>query len=101
MNSTVGKELQRLTGYIETLAAQRDEARRQLRKAQEEAADLRNELKKTLEELHKARLDVEYLTISHKLAENPQAVAQAREAIKGMVRRVDKAIALLKSDARI
>lgn len=94
-------ELQDLSRYIGILAAQRDEAREQLKTAREEIADLNYQLAALREELHRKSLDVEFLSLSHKLADSPQAVADARSTVKRMLTRVDKAIALIKEDARI
>ena len=101
MDSSVAKELQALTHKVEALAAQRDNALDRLKEANEEIADLRHQLDKALQDLHRKDLDVEFLTLSHKLADTPQALADARATVKGMIARVDKAIALLKEDARI
>lgn len=97
----MAKSLQSLAEKLEKLASQRDEARALLKEAREEIADLHYRLAMKEEELKKANLDVRYLSVSHKLAENPQALADARATVKGMLARVDKAIALLKDDARI
>ena len=86
---------------IETLASQRDEALAELKKAREEITDLKRRLSEVSEELHSKNLDVEFLTLSHKLAQTPGALAEARTTVRRMLAKVDKAIALLKEDARI
>ena len=86
---------------IETLASQRDEALAELKKAREEITDLKRRLSEVSEELHSKNLDVEFLTLSHKLAQTPGALAEARTTVRRMIAKVDKAIALLKEDARI
>lgn len=86
---------------IETLASQRDEALAELKKAREEITDLKRRLSEVSEELHSKNLDVEFLTLSHKLAQTPGALAEARTTVRKMIAKVDKAIALLKEDARI
>lgn len=101
MESSVPLELRQLSSKIELLAAQRDEAVEALRESREEAEDLKRRLKAMQEELHSKTLDVEYLTVSHKLADNPEALAQARAKIREMIGRIDKAVAMLKEDARI
>lgn len=101
LDSTATDGLQALARNIETLANQRDEALAALRKAREENADLRYEMGLMREELQRKTLDAEYLSLSHKLAEGPQALAEARATVRGLIARIDKAIALLKEDARI
>lgn len=101
LDSTAKEELRRLSQGIERLAVQRDEARAALRAAREEIADLRRETAALKESLRQRELDVEYLTVSRRLADNPQSLADARKTVRGMLAKVEKAIALLKEDARI
>lgn len=101
LDSTVSSFLQTLSGQIEVLASQRDAARAALDRTREEMADLKFQLARTREELHKAKLDVEFLTLSRKLADSPDALVDARITVKRMLAKVDKALALLKEDARI
>lgn len=98
MESSASEELQALSAMISRLASQRDEAREALAKARREISDLAVELELTREELHARTLDVEFLSVSHKLAEGPQALADARRVVRGMIARVDRALDLLKSD---
>lgn len=101
LDSSIANVLQSLSLNVEKLAAQRDEALALLKQAREEISDLNQQLSVTKEDLHKRDLDVEFLTVSHKLADNPQALAEARNTVKGMLAKVEKAISLLKEDARI
>ena len=99
MESSLTRELQELSAMVSTLAAQRDEALGKLDKALEEVADLQRQLEADRKEAHRKDLDIEFLTVSHKLADSPEALARARATVKGMLARVEKAIALLKGDA--
>lgn len=101
METPITVELRNLTRKMEILAAQRDDVIGKLRNAEEEISDLRRELEETRTKLHESRLDVEYLTVSHRLADNPGALAEARNTVRKMMAEVDEAIALLKSDAQI
>lgn len=101
LDSEVRNGIQALIGKANLLAAQRDEAERELLKAREEIADLRYKLGKTQEELHATTLDAQYLSLSHKLADNPQALAEARAILRRLIAKVDKAIGMLREDARI
>ena len=101
MDSSLSKELRELALHLESLASQRDEAVSLLNRANEEISDLRHQIAGLQEELHKKNLDVEYLTVSPKLADTPGALYDARTTVRRMLTRVEKAIALLKEDARI
>lgn len=101
MDSSFSKELLAMAENIRALATQRDEAESSLRQVQEELADLKRELETAREEIHKKDLDIEFLTLSHKLADNPGALAEARATVRRLISRIDKAIALLNEDARL
>lgn len=101
MDSSFSQELIEMSRKIEILAAQRDEARSELAKAREEISDLKGLLAIAEEDLHKKSLDVEFLTLSRKLADTPQALAEARATMKRILGKVDHALMLLKEDAGI
>lgn len=86
---------------VETLAGQRDAARKQLAEARGEIDSLKGELGETRKALQAKELDVEFLTVSRKLAESPQALAEARASVRRLLRHVERAMALLKEDARL
>ena len=67
---------------------------RRCRELEEANADLQYQLRQTQSELEQSRRDAEFLTLSHRLAESPAALVQARK----MIRRVDKAISLAGDD---
>lgn len=58
-------------------------------------AALLAENKELKNELHKARLDNQFLTLSHRLADTPDALAESRKMIADMIRDIDKCIAQL------
>lgn len=76
-----------------------------LRAAETENARLRAQLDDTHARLDETRaerdralLDVEFLTVSHRLADSPEAIRSARTRISRMIRTIDKCITLLKDD---
>lgn len=71
---------------------------RRCRELEEANADLQYQLRQTQSELEQSRRDAEFLTLSHRLAESPAALVQARKIIASMIRRVDKAISLAGDD---
>lgn len=101
MESRLSEELQELYRKVGVIAAQRDEALAAGKRLERENSDLREELEATRQALAQSRTDAEYLSLSHKLADNPEALAQARTTVRKMIGRLDRAIALLKDDARI
>lgn len=101
MESSFSNEIRELSRQIETLATQRDEARQALKRAREEVADLQLRLEESEKATKRMSLDIEYLTLSHKLADTPQKLAEARATLRRLIARVDKAISLVRDDARI
>lgn len=83
---------------IEQLADSRDDALKRCDALEKEIAALRLDLQNCRKDLHQARLDAQFLSLSHKLADSPQALAEARHIIGGLIRKVDAAIALVKND---
>ncbi len=83
---------------INRLATQRDDAIARCARLEDKIADLQAELKDTGKRLEKALLDVEFLTVSHRLADTPEALADTRKLIEGLIRKVDSAIRLVKND---
>lgn len=101
MDSTITARLGRLARQIEVLTARRDEALERLEATRKEADGLKERIRDLEERLRRSDLDVSYLKLSHKLADSPQALADARSIIGGLIRKVETAIALLKNDPQI
>lgn len=64
-------------------------------------ADLSDRLDEASQERDKALMDVEYLTLSHRLADTPEALVNARREVARLIRVVDRCITLLKDDPQI
>lgn len=58
--------------------------------------DLTHENTRLREELASARRDAEFLSMSHRLAGDPESLVQARRRISGMIREIDRCISQLK-----
>lgn len=82
---------------IARLKALRDE-NAQLRARVE---DLGTRLAEATAERDKALKDVEYLTLSHRLADTPEALVNARREVARLIRVVDRCITLLKDDPQL
>ena len=101
MESSFSDEMREISRMVEILASQRDDALKELKVAREEAEILRLELAEAQKDLHKKNLDIEFLTLSHKLADSPQSLAEARATVRRLKAGVEKAISLLRDDAGI
>ena len=101
MGTTLTVRLGSLLTKAEEIASQRDEAMAEVRELKEENFRLERELRDTLRDLEQCRLDNEYLRLSHKLADDPQSLADSRRIVKKLIGRIDKALRLIADDAQI
>lgn len=63
-----------------------------------ENENLRQELKETQELLKKTAVDVEFLTMSHRLADSPDSIISTRRRIARLIRTIDNCISMLKEE---
>lgn len=101
MGNDLSVLLASLQQKISMLAAQRDDALQRLEVALKNNDKLKEQLENSQRLLQQRNMDAEFLSVSHKLADNPQALADARATIKKMILRVEKAIRLLEEDAAL
>lgn len=94
---------QSLISILQQLEVRQNELRSQMaslqqrnRELEEENADLRRKEAEALKVRDKALLDVEYLSVSHKLADNPDTLADTRRVIAGLIKNIDRCIDMLK-----
>ncbi len=64
----------------------------------QQVESLRTDLKDAAKRIEKLELDISFLRISHKLADSPDSIIEARRHISALIRRLDTSIALLKED---
>ncbi|MDE6811715.1 MAG: hypothetical protein K2J15_05130 [Muribaculaceae bacterium] len=83
---------------IALLSERRDRAESRCLELEKQIADLSATIRDKDQQLNEARLEIEFLTLSHRLADSPEALANARNTISRIIRKVDSAIALIKSD---
>lgn len=83
---------------IALLAENCDKAEARCLELEKKIADLSASVKDKDEQLRRANLEIEFLTLSHRLADTPEALANARLTIARIIRKVDSAIALIKAD---
>ncbi len=86
---------------IEQLAKQRDEAIAAQDALTQEAEELRQELEECREQLSEARMEVDFLTVSHRLADSPANLISARRRLQRLIAKIDRCVSLLKEDADI
>lgn len=85
----------------ERLAQQRDELRRENKALKEEMESLRERTLAAEEARRQALLEIEFLTVSHKLADSPQKLADTRRHVASLIRILDRCIALLRDDPKL
>ncbi|MDE5877046.1 MAG: hypothetical protein K2H47_06075 [Muribaculaceae bacterium] len=88
--------LTELNDKIDTLAQRQQEMLDEIARLRSLNDDLSQELDETRARLHKAELDVEFLTMSHRLADTPEAVIETRRHIARLIRSLDLCINMLK-----
>lgn len=98
MAPPLAQALGHLQEAVDRLTAQHTELLRQLEDLKARNEDLEQELRQTQQDLHNARIDVEFLTMSHRLADTPDALVATRRHIARLIRTVDSCIAMLRDE---
>lgn len=80
------------------LTAAHRQMRERVARLEEENEDLRRQLAETRAELDSSTKDVEFLTMSHRLADSPDSVISARRRIARLIRTIDNCISMLKEE---
>ena len=93
--------IKELRTKIETLAAQRDAARAAHEWLSREVADLKRQLDECRDELKDARMEVDFLTVSYRLADSPSHLIAARRRVQRLIAKIGRCVSLLKDDADI
>ncbi len=83
------------------LASQRDQCAPELEQLSKENLSLNDELAECRQELQTARMEVDFLTISHRLADSPDNLISARRRVQRLIAKIDRCVSLLKEDAEI
>lgn len=69
-----------------------------IRKLEEENAILKKELETERDNLSKAKSDIEFLTVSYRLADNAESVITTRRTLKRLIRTIDKCIRMINEE---
>ena len=101
MARSLHRVIAELRDKMERLASQRDEALAAREALAREADSLRQELEECRESLREARMEVDFLTVSHRLADTPANLVSARRRLQRLIAKIDRCVTLLKEDADI
>lgn len=85
---------------LAVLASQRDEARGECAILNEKVASLTEQLEQCRSDLAMSRMEVDFLTVSHRAA-TPGNLIAARRRVQRLIAKIDRCVALLKEDADI
>lgn len=88
------KKTARLDSYIEELERQNAELTVTIE-------TLKEELDEERKNSARAKLDADYLTVSHRLADSPDTIIATRRRISSLIRTIDRCISMLKDDPEI
>ncbi len=83
------------------LATERDQAKAEMGRLKQENEALKEQLAESLHDLQTARMEVDFLTISHRLADSPENLISARRRLQRLIAKIDRCVSLLKEDAEI
>ena len=88
--------IEELRSRISDLSGRVDTLREENRKLREDVRVLRREVSDLTTERDKAKVDAEFLAVSHRLADNPDTIIETRRLIAGLIRNIDRCIEMLK-----
>lgn len=80
------------------LAQMQELMKARISELEEKNMQLETELKETKDLLDKALSDIEFLTVSHRLADSPDSIVSTRRHIARLIRNIDSCISMLKED---
>lgn len=86
---------------MKELASQRDMAMHEAARLKILTDSLEDQLSETRRELDAARLEIDFLTVSHRLAEDSAHLVAARRRVQRLIAKIDRCVGLLKEDADI
>lgn len=88
--------LQQLKEKQLDLQAEMEALRNRNQELEEENRNVMRDAQEALKLRDDAMLEVEYLKVSHRLAENPDSIVETRRLIAGLIKDIDRCIAMLK-----
>ncbi|MBD5207037.1 MAG: hypothetical protein HDS79_02020 [Bacteroidales bacterium] len=88
--------IEELQSRISDLSERVESLREENRELREDVQVLRREVSDLTTERDRAKLDAEFLAVSHRLADNPDTIIETRRIISGLIRNIDRCIEMLK-----
>ena len=88
--------LQNLKDAQRDLRQEVENLRQRNKELEEEARDARRNAEEAEKHREEALLEVEYLKVSHRLADSPDTIVETRRIIAGLIRNIDRCIEMLK-----
>lgn len=85
-----------ISSKLEKLMARYESVLEERNSLEHENAELHSEILRLRNILKERETDVEYLTMSHRLASDPNTLVTARRQVEGLIRDIDKCISQLK-----
>lgn len=91
-------KLQLIVEKVASLSKLNETLYKRIETLEEENNRLRDDYETALKELEKTRRDVEFLTMSHRLADSPDTIISTRRRIARLIRTIDNCISMLKEE---
>lgn len=88
--------LDTLYAKIESFKAEVARIEERCERLEEENRELQRRVEEAESARERAMLDVEFLAVSHRLADNPDKLVDTRRLIAGLIRNIDRCIEMLK-----
>lgn len=87
-----------LNDKINKLISVQENLLSRIEQLEEENEGLKAELNDKMKQLAKANTDIEFLTISHKLADSPDSIIATRRRIARLIKTIDNCISMINED---
>lgn len=87
-----------LSNKIDKLILHQKRLYEKIEELEETNAELRNQHQLDNKELEKARKEIQFLSLSHRLADSPEALFQAKADVARLIRTIDNCIRLIMED---
>lgn len=96
--SEIARSFQALSKKIDSLILENTSLRSRIDTLSLQNEELLGQHAQDQKALEKANKEIEYLSLSHRLASSPEALVEARKEISRLIRTIDSCIRLIKED---
>lgn len=87
-----------LSERIECLLRQQNLLQKRIEELEQRNNELVDQHLKDLKKIEKAKQDIEFLIVSHRLADSPDTIISTRRKILGLIRTIDNCIRIIKEE---